>query len=100
MRTYIYLETDSPVRGMDTRITVQRIKHNRPHYVGASDFQTASWKGAHGEAVTIIARCDELPFATDLDGRTNTYALRHELGNADKYTDSGQPRNAIRIFGI
>ncbi len=100
MRTYIYHETNSPARGYNVRITVHRMIRNRPHFVAAIDHSTASWKGAHGEAVTIIARCDELPYATDLDGRVNRYMLRNELDNCEKYTDTGHARNAVRLLSI
>ena len=100
MRTYIYKETDSPKRGYNVRIAVYHMVRNRPHYVGCSDHNTASWKGAHGEAVTLIHERDRIPYAAKADGTIDRYALRGELGPADKYTDTGHPRNAVRIFGL
>ena len=100
MKTYIFQQTDSPARGFNTRITVHRIKRNRPHFVGVSDHNTASWKGAESEAITIIHECDGIPYGTDRNGQTDTYSLRGELGPAHKYTDGGQYRDAVRVFGI
>ena len=100
MRTYIFTETDSPINGMDVRITVHRIKRNRPHLIGSSDSQTASWPGDHGEAVLIINRADRIPFGTKHDGRIDRYKLRGELGPASKHDDTGHARNAVRVFGV
>lgn len=100
MKTYIYQETDSPARGCNKRVTVFRIKRNRPHIVGRCDRSTASWKGAHGEAVTIIHEADRVPYAKRDDGTPNRYELRGELGPASKYDDTGHARNAVRLFGV
>lgn len=100
MKTYIYQETNDAARGFNVRISVHRIIRNRPHFVSSSDFNTASWKGAHGEAVTIIHNADGLQYATDLDGPVNRYMLRNELGPCAKYTDSGHARNAVRLLSI
>ena len=100
MRTYIYQETGSPVRGCNVRVTVYRIKRNRPHIVGHVDMHTASWKGAHGQAVSIIHDVDGIPYAEHHDGTLDRYALRGELSPAEKYDDTGHPRNAVRLFGI
>ncbi len=101
MRTYIYTETDSPERGMNVRISVWRIKHNQPHGIGHSDHNTASWKGARGQAVSIIHHEDGLPYGTKrTTGDIDRYTLRDLLGFADMYEDNGQQPNAIRLFGI
>lgn len=100
MRTYIFQEIDSLVRGFDTHITVHRMIRNRPQYVGSANHNTASWRGAHGEAVNIIHDNDGLPFATDVNGCVNRYRLRFELGPCDKYTDTGHARRAVRLFEI
>ena len=94
MRTYIYTENRSDVRGMNKRITVYRIKRNQPHLVGSSDHHTAAWYGAHGQAVAIIQEKDGLPAARD------HYELRGELGPAHKYDPKNPPRNAVRLFGV
>ena len=98
MRTYIYIETKSPKRGMDARISVYRVKRNQPHFIGCSDSQTASWPGAHGEAVLIINRIDRIPFGKKRDGRIDRYTLRMELGPASKHDDNGHHRDTVRLF--
>ena len=100
MRTYIYTETDSPERGYDVRISVFRIKDNQPHLLGRSDHQTASWYGARGEACGIIHTADRIPWAKRSNGRPDRYSLRDLLGFGEMYENKGQPRNAVRLFGI
>ena len=104
MRTYIYTATPSNKRGYDICITVYRVKRNQPHFVGYSDHQTASWKGAHGQAVTIIHDDEGIPYGTHASGsqkgEIDTYHLRGEADPCTKYKDTGHPRNAVRIFGI
>jgi hypothetical protein len=100
MKTYIYQEIDSPARGFNKRIIVYRMVRNRPIHVGSGDRHTAAWRGAHGEAVVIIHEFDGVPYGVKSDGETNRYSLRGELGQADKYTDRGQARDAVRLFGI
>jgi len=56
MRTFIYTETGSDKRGYNKCITVYRVKHNKPEEVAQSDHNTASWKGARGQANTLVAR--------------------------------------------
>ena len=100
MKTFIYKETDSPKRGYNVRISVFRMLRNRPEFIGCADFQTASWKGAHGEAVTISHENARIPYATKANGSIDRYALRGELGPADKYRDTGHARDAVRVFGV
>ncbi len=100
MRTYIWTETASPERGMDARITVWRIKRNRPHYVGYSDSNTASWNGDETEARHIIVAQDGGKFATKRDGSTDRYQLHGEVGPAHKYRSTGHPHDAVRLFGM
>lgn len=100
MRTYIYTERPSPVRGMNVRITAYRIKHNRPHLLGHSDHNTASWKGAEPQTYALIHEHDGVPFATREDGSWDTYKLRGLLYPSEMYEDNGQTRNAVRVFGI
>ena len=100
MRTYIYTETDSPERGMDTRITVYRVKRNQPHEIGHSDHQTASWYGARGQAVGIIHSKERIPWAEARNGGEDRYSLHGLIGFSDMYKDLGHDRGAIRLFGI
>jgi len=101
MRTYIFTETSSPVRGCNVHIAVWRIKRNQPHPIGCSDHSTGSWKGARAQAVSIIHDADGLPYAMRRDGGgIDRYTLRDLLGFGDMYEDGGHPRNAIRLFSI
>lgn len=100
MKTYIYQETKSVKRSFNTRVAVYRIIRNRPHFVGSTDHSSMSWKGAHGEAVTIIHVVDGIPFGVTRDGDVDRYMLRNELDNCEKYTDSGHARNAVRLLSI
>ena len=96
MKTYIYTETSSPVRGMNVCISVWRIKNNRPESLGSSDHHTKAWRGARAQAACIINRVDGLPWAKN----SEHYHLRDSLGACDMYNDNGHPRNAVRVFGI
>ena len=101
MRTYIFNVSDSPVRGCNTRVTVYRVKRNRPHIVGVSDNNTATWKGAHGEAVSIIHVVDGIRYHFRMNsGAIDTCRLRGELMPADKYEDFGHRRDAVRLFEV
>ena len=100
MRTYIYTETSSPVRGMDTRITVYRIKNNQPHEIGNSDHQTAAWMGARAQACGIINDIDGISWSFKRDGHVDRYSLQGLLGYHDMYENNGHPRGAVRLFGI
>ena len=98
MKTYIFNQTDSPKRGYNVRISVYRVKRNQPHLIGSTDHQTASWKGARGQAVSIIHDVDGIPFDVKRQGEINHYSLRGLLGFARMYDDSGHARNAVRLF--
>ena len=97
MRTYIFTTTDSPVRGLDVRVTVYRIKNNQPHMIGHSDSQTASWPGDRGEAQNIINRVDRIPFVRSGSG---SKSLRRLIGFADMYDTSRCDPNGVRIFSV
>ena len=100
VKTFIYTERPSTKRGYNVRITVFRVKHNRPEIIGGGDFNTASWKGAHGEAVTIVHENARIPYAVNSDGSVNRYELRGELSPAFKYDEAGHPRDAVRVFEV
>ena len=100
MRTYIYTETSSPERGCNVRISVWRIKRNQPHGIGHSDHHTKGWKGARGQAISIIHHEEGIPYAKKRDGGEDRYQLRAELGFCDMYEDRGHYRDAVRLFGI
>ena len=58
MITFIYsVEESSRQRGYNQSITVWRLKRNKPVFIGSNDkINTASSKGADGEAINIIER--------------------------------------------
>ncbi len=99
MKTYLFIKTNSPKRGMDVRISVYRVKHNQPQLIGCSDHQTASWMGERTEAVRIIHDFDRIPYGTKRNGTHDSYTLRGMIGFANMYDDSGpHHRNAVRLF--
>ena len=100
MRTYIWTETNSPVRGEEVRIHVWRIVSNQPHKVGQCDRTPGSWLGAETEARHIIHNEHGIPFARKRDGSEDRYLLSNELAPGLKYSDLGHDRTAIRLFGI
>lgn len=91
MKTYIYIESDSPQRGLNVRVTVYRIKNNQPHYVDSEDHHTKAWRGARPTACRIINRVDKLPME---DG----YNLRDQLGFDELYTAT--KGRGVRLFNI
>lgn len=100
MKTYIYTETDSNERCCNKCITVYRVKNNQPRLLGNANCNTASWKGAHGQAVSIINDVDGISFAKKEDGSLDRYRLQNELTPASMYDDKGHARNAVRLFAI
>ena len=50
--------------------------------------------------MTIIHENARIPYATKADGSIDRYALRGEMGPADKYRDKGRARDAVRVFGV
>ncbi len=98
MKTYMFVQTDSPKRGYNVRISVYRIKRNQPIYLDCSDWQTASWPGARPAALRIVHAVDGIPFGVRRDGGVDRYNLRNLLGFAHMYDDTGHARNAVRIF--
>lgn len=56
MITFIYsIENTSRARGYNQSVTVWRLKHNKPFFVGSCDrINTASTKGEKGEAIRVI----------------------------------------------
>ena len=100
MKTYAYLRTDSPERGYNVRITVFRIKRNRPIQVGYSDHNTASWMGERPQAYRIIHDVDGIPFDVDKNGGVDRYRLRGEVEFSDLYDDKDMGKDAIRLFSI
>jgi hypothetical protein len=61
MKTYIYKNVPSNIQGFDRRVSVYRIKNNRPVWLGCDDFQTRSWAGASSEAQNIATQAEKLP---------------------------------------
>ena len=97
MRTYTFTRTKSPVRGMDVRVTVYRIKRNQPHLVGYSDSILAAWYGSKMEAQLIISDRDKI-LRTTRRRSGSMGQLRGLLGYAEMYDDHGHDRNAVRLF--
>lgn len=62
MPTFIYVVKGSGKRGYDISVAVYRVINNIPEFIGVSDHQTASWRGARGEAMEIIHKKEGYQF--------------------------------------
>lgn len=78
MRTYFFIETDSPVRGCNVRISVFRVKRNQPIPLGCTDHHTKAWRGGRAQAMGIINEVDGLRWVENHED----YELQNLIGFA------------------
>jgi len=65
MKTYFYTQTESCERGYNICISLYRVKHNVPDFISSSNHNSASWKGASGQAGELLHKIHP---ATKFDG--------------------------------
>jgi len=54
MKTYMFTETESDKRGYNVCINLYAIKGNVPEFISCSHHNTASWRGARGQAGQLL----------------------------------------------
>ena len=92
MKTYMYMESDSPIRGCNVRITAWRLERNVPRCLGHSDHSTAAWYGARPCAMQLISGQEHIPMDD------SPYKLKGLLGFDKMYTTTSG--KGIRLYSI